>query len=209
MYRIIGADGKEYGPITADQVQQWIQEGRANAQTRVLVEGTTEWKTLGELPEFGGTPPTIAPPGAAPAPAAFPGVAPASRASEMVNAPATGLMITGILTILFAAYEVVSTLFSGARHMPQSMGNPEFDKMVATMMGPMGLLIGGLWLLTGLLQLFGGIKMKKLEGYGLVMAASILGMIPCFSYGCCVLGLPIGIWVLVTLSKPEVKNAFH
>ncbi len=52
MYKIIGADGKEYGPATAEALRQWITEGRANAQTRVLPEGTTEWKTLGELPEF-------------------------------------------------------------------------------------------------------------------------------------------------------------
>jgi hypothetical protein len=40
MYKIIGADGKEYGPITADQLRAWIVEGRANAQTKVLMEGT-------------------------------------------------------------------------------------------------------------------------------------------------------------------------
>jgi len=27
MYKIIGADGREYGPITADQLRQWIREG--------------------------------------------------------------------------------------------------------------------------------------------------------------------------------------
>src|SRR5437016_9096782 len=52
MYRIIGTDGKEYGPVTADQVRQWITEGRANAETKALPEGATEWKRLGELPEF-------------------------------------------------------------------------------------------------------------------------------------------------------------
>ena len=52
MYRIIGADGKEYGPISGDQLRQWIAQNRANATTRVLAEGTTEWKTLGALPEF-------------------------------------------------------------------------------------------------------------------------------------------------------------
>jgi hypothetical protein len=52
MYRIIGADGKEYGPVPIDVVRQWLAEGRANAQTRVLPDGATEWKALGELPEF-------------------------------------------------------------------------------------------------------------------------------------------------------------
>ena len=33
MYRIIGGDGREYGPISLDQMRQWIAEGRVNAQT--------------------------------------------------------------------------------------------------------------------------------------------------------------------------------
>jgi hypothetical protein len=54
MYKIIGADGREYGPIAADQLRQWIAEGRANAQSKVMVmvEGSTDWQRLGELPEF-------------------------------------------------------------------------------------------------------------------------------------------------------------
>ena len=52
MYKIIGADGKEYGPISAEGLRQWIAEGRANAQTKVQVEGSAEWKRLEELPEF-------------------------------------------------------------------------------------------------------------------------------------------------------------
>lgn len=52
MYRIIGADGKEYGPVPAEQVRQWIAEGRANAATRIAREGGAEWYSLGALPEF-------------------------------------------------------------------------------------------------------------------------------------------------------------
>jgi uncharacterized protein DUF4339 len=52
MYKIIGADGHEYGPVTAEQLQQWIREGRATGQTKVQPEGSPEWKTLAELPEF-------------------------------------------------------------------------------------------------------------------------------------------------------------
>src|SRR5262245_23648407 len=52
MYRIIGADGKEYGPVSTDQVRRWIAEGRADANTRIAAEGTTEWRSLGSLPEF-------------------------------------------------------------------------------------------------------------------------------------------------------------
>ncbi|MCU0771404.1 MAG: DUF4339 domain-containing protein [Verrucomicrobia bacterium] len=52
MLKIIGGDGKEYGPVTGDQVRQWIREGRANAQTRVQREGEAGWIRLGELAEF-------------------------------------------------------------------------------------------------------------------------------------------------------------
>lgn len=54
MYRILGADGRQYGPVNADQLRRWIAEGRANAQTQTLAEGAPEWRPLGALPEFAG-----------------------------------------------------------------------------------------------------------------------------------------------------------
>jgi len=75
MYKIIGADGKEYGPVSAEQLREWIAQGRANALTRVQPEGGAEWTTLGALPEFTnvtGTTSTPAPP--APPPSAGPSV---------------------------------------------------------------------------------------------------------------------------------------
>lgn len=53
MYKIIGADQKEYGPISAEQIRQWISEGRVNAQTQACAEGSQDWKPLGMFPEFG------------------------------------------------------------------------------------------------------------------------------------------------------------
>jgi uncharacterized membrane protein len=52
MYKIIGADQKEYGPVTAEQLRQWLAEGRVNGQTSVQSEGATEWKPLAAFPEF-------------------------------------------------------------------------------------------------------------------------------------------------------------
>jgi len=79
MFKIIGADGREYGPVSGEQLRQWIAEGRANAQTRVQAEGATEWKSLAETPEFAtffGTPPPLTPP--------------VVHAEFSVNAPPTG-----------------------------------------------------------------------------------------------------------------------
>ena len=70
MYRIIGADGRPYGPVSADQVRQWIRERRANAQTLAKAEDATEWRPLIAFAEFadaqaaqtGLTPPPPVPP---------------------------------------------------------------------------------------------------------------------------------------------------
>ena len=63
MYRIIGADGQQYGPVSAEQLRQWITEGRVNHQTRIQAEGATEWKTLADFPELtGNAPPPLSPP---------------------------------------------------------------------------------------------------------------------------------------------------
>jgi uncharacterized membrane protein len=50
MYTIIGGDGKEYGPVSADQVQAWIAGGRANLETKVKALGTDEWKRIADIP---------------------------------------------------------------------------------------------------------------------------------------------------------------
>ena len=82
MYKVIGADGKEYGPITANQLRQWISQGRANAATKVRLETSTEWETLGSIPEFAealAQPPSLPNlPAATPPPAKTSGLAIAS-----------------------------------------------------------------------------------------------------------------------------------
>ena len=52
MYKVIGVDGKEYGPVSAEQLREWIAGGRANGQSMVQAEGTEGWKPLAQLPEF-------------------------------------------------------------------------------------------------------------------------------------------------------------
>jgi hypothetical protein len=67
MYKIIGADSKEYGPVSAEQLRQWLREGRVNSQTKVKPADAAEWATFAALPEFANAlsadlPPPIAPP---------------------------------------------------------------------------------------------------------------------------------------------------
>jgi hypothetical protein len=69
VYTIIGGDGREYGPVPADQVRTWISSGRADMNTRARELGSDEWRPLGDIPEFAGGPRrTPAPPVMAPEP---------------------------------------------------------------------------------------------------------------------------------------------
>src|SRR5437879_6877560 len=52
MYRIRGADRKQYGPVSAEMVRRWIAERRANGQSLAQAEGESQWKPLSEFPEF-------------------------------------------------------------------------------------------------------------------------------------------------------------
>lgn len=67
IYKIIGDDGKEYGPATAEQIRGWIGEGRVERRTPVFVDGAKDWNFVGLLPEFSASFAAGAPP-APPAP---------------------------------------------------------------------------------------------------------------------------------------------
>ena len=54
MYKIIGGDGQEYGPITEADLRKWIEEGRLNAQSLAKAESATEFRPLSTFPEFAG-----------------------------------------------------------------------------------------------------------------------------------------------------------
>lgn len=128
MYKIIGADQKEYGPITADQLRQWISEGRVNGQTRVLPEGATAWKTVSELPEFASVlPAAIPPPVTMTRPPA--GLAPAMPApsAQKTNGTAVWALITGIIAFLPCCWGIagVVSLVLGCVALSQLKKNPQ------------------------------------------------------------------------------------
>lgn len=85
MYKIIGIDGRQYGPIGADQIRRWLADNRVNAHTLVQSEGSTEWKPLISFPEFAADFKT------APPPMASSGFNP--RASNKIAAGVCGILL--------------------------------------------------------------------------------------------------------------------
>ena len=218
MFKIIGADGKEYGPVTVDQIKEWIRAGRANQGTMAQQAGDMGWKPLGQYAEFadllGAKPPVVTPGPAdiAPSPDIASGAVSAARARavQMVNGPAIGLIVAMVLGIALSVVGVVFHLLGVSWGRPPPMMTPEAERMYNLFhqfSGPLGVVAGFISIAIGLFVLFGALKMQKLSNHGLAMAAAIVAMIPCFS-PCCLLGLPFGIWALVVLNKPEVRSQF-
>jgi hypothetical protein len=85
MYKIIGADNKEYGPVTLDQMRQWVREGRVNFQTKVQSETGPDWKEARDFPEISELFP------------AAPGVPPVMSARPPVEGKMSGMAIASLV----------------------------------------------------------------------------------------------------------------
>lgn len=86
MYKIIGTDGRQYGPVGIEQIRAWLAQNRVNAYTLAQSEGSTEWRPLisfAELaPEFNIAPPPVTP-----------GYGSNPRASNKISAGVCGILL--------------------------------------------------------------------------------------------------------------------
>jgi hypothetical protein len=210
MYKIIGADQKEYGPVNAEQMRQWIAEGRINAQTSAQAVGETTWKPISMFPEFAANF-SYAPPPLSSMGGSMPGADYRLRALQDVSGPAVGLMIAAILGVITAligiAMNVLGISLRSMEALQNGGQNAEVLRIMQLSAGAVGIVLRIVGIAACVFIFCGAMKMKKLENYGLCTGASIVAMIPCIS-PCCLVGLPIGIWALVVLNQPEVKRSF-
>ena len=94
MYKILGADGKEYGPVSTEVLRQWIAQGRANAATSVQGEDGGGWKPLSTFSELAGALPEAQPPppSSAPVPTAAPPSGPAGTSRLAIASLVCGVL---------------------------------------------------------------------------------------------------------------------
>ena len=128
-------------------------------------------------------------------------------ASSQVSGPSVGLLITGILGGVLSFIGLIASVFETG--IESIKAHEYFDEKYADLAeGAAGIALCFVGILMAAFIIYASLKMKDLTQWGLCVAASIIVMIPCIS-PCCIVGLPIGIWCLVVLTKPEVKAAFH
>jgi predicted Zn finger-like uncharacterized protein len=130
------------------------------------------------------------------------------EALSAVSAPSICLMVFASLSIVVnlahIAVRVLGTQM-GAAPPPGPQGQ-QFAQgvVIGTIVGNV---INGIGIFLQPIVILGAIKMKQLKSYGLATTASILAMLPCGF--CCLLGLPFGIWSLVVINRPDVKDSFR
>lgn len=226
MFRVKGADQKEYGPVGEDILRQWIQEGRMNRFSLVQKEGESGWKPLEQFPEFSEALAAI--PAAVVAPAAHTAVGGAAtfptrtdavavgdpaRAAAMVKVPAMIILVMavigGLLTLamLGARNPLLDWLLNAGFPLDANARNAIQQARDAGL-GIADVLQALFGVAINTLVAVGALKMQRLESWGLALTAAILTILPCGGC-CCLIGIPIGVWALVVLNKPEVKAAFR
>ena len=119
-----------------------------------------------------------------------------------VNGPGIFLLIVGVLNALAGIVMLLVHLLG------VGLGAASGADFAVYFNGGMGIVIDILGILFGAVIIFGAMKMRSLQGYGIAMTAAVLAMLPC-TYCCCPAGLAAGIWALVVLMKPEVKAAYR
>ena len=132
------------------------------------------------------------------------------QARAKVNLPAIFMLVLAPLAIIFFGVDLFFRAVNDPADNPflQNMeNNPD-----AQAGAEVGVVIGGAMDVLGIVLqfvvIFGALQMRQLKSYSMAMAASIISCIPCLT-ACCILGIPFGIWGLVALNDPMVKQAFE
>ena len=146
-------------------------------------------------------------------------------AKQKVNIPAICLLIYGILSVPLACFVTLS-LHSGNAQADVIMKqqeqkrlqkggrplSPEEEKQMKEMAEVVLKVFAGLGfvqIIASIIVVLGAIQMFA-ASYALAMTSAILVMIPALTpCSCCLLGIPFGIFAILTLNKPDVSAAFQ
>ena len=107
MFFILGADGKEYGPINVELLRQWVQEGRAGGQSQVRRAEEGGWLPLRSVPELASL---------FQAPPPLPTAASAERARPLVvRLFASGFFLAAVIGAILIGFNTASLFVAFAR----------------------------------------------------------------------------------------------
>ena len=119
-YKIKGTDGGEYGPVSTEELQQWIAQNRCTRETLVQVDGSGEWVPIGTLSEFQSA--FASPTPQATTPKGDGGV---STVIPYKNVPALTAYYTGVFCIICPPILSIPAIVLGVKGLRNVKENPE------------------------------------------------------------------------------------
>ncbi len=131
-----------------------------------------------------------------------------NQPQSKVQPPAIFLIITGVLNGLIGALGLFGGVLQIAAGASRQVFRSEAERF-GFFAGQFGtVFVSALSLLAAPFVVYGAIKMLNGTSHQWAKAAAILVIVPVTS--CCfLLGIPMGIWALVVLSRPDVKMFFE
>lgn len=130
-----------------------------------------------------------------------------NKPSGLVMAPAITMIVIASLAIILNLIGCVAALVIEPQ--PIDPSAPEFfQEMQRNQTGPVAAAIQGLLALASVFSLIAAIQMLRFKSWGIALAGTIVLMLNCGN-GCCLLGMPVGIWAIIVLSQPNVKKWFN
>jgi hypothetical protein len=120
---------------------------------------------------------------------------------QSVELPATFILV---LSILALALTTVGLFLSPAVFLSEN--NAAASELAAQFAG--NVFVSLVQMAIYGLTAYSAWQMRSITSYAWSMAAAVIMCIPCIG-PCCPFGIPVGIWAIVVLNKPEVKQAFE
>ncbi|MCG3193703.1 MAG: hypothetical protein DIJKHBIC_02957 [Thermoanaerobaculia bacterium] len=164
-YHIVGSDGNEYGPYSAEQLKGYVAEGRISLTTQARPAEGGDWKPLSSYPEFGGAP-AAAP--SAPAPALpTPSYSAPSYGAPAYAAPSAGgfpwelRQTLGFMPALTESVRMLALSPKEAFSKIQEKGDFVSPMLFGLLVSWAGILVSSIW------QLLFGASMQSLMPSGM------------------------------------------
>jgi len=132
-------------------------------------------------------------------------------AQEKANGPGIALLVVGILgligNLLGAILQLVGSMGSIISAISNGYGMEFWGPFIGSTGWSIAMTVVGFFV--SFIVLFAGLRMRSLRSPGLVYAGSIMAALPCcVGLPCCCLGLPVGVWAIMTMQDEQVKAAF-
>lgn len=145
-YKIKGTDGAEYGPVSTEELQQWVAQNRCTPKSLVEVDGSGEWVPLATLPKFQDA--------FAASPASAEGEGGVSTVIPYKNVPALIAYYVGVFCIICPPLLCFPAIILGVIGLRRVKENPEVK---GTAHAWIGILSGSFFLLLSIVIGFGWI----------------------------------------------------